>query len=35
VQKYGSYIAVVAQQPESAMPKSLRVAAEVAKMIIK
>jgi hypothetical protein len=35
LQKYGTYIAVVAQQPESTMPKSLRIASEIAKMIIK
>lgn len=35
VQKYSHYVAVVAQQPETAMPKSLRIAAEVAKLIIK
>ncbi len=35
VQKYGSYIAIVAKQPKSAQPKSLRIAIEVAKMIFK
>lgn len=32
--KYSSYLPVVATQPETAMPKSLRIASEVAKLII-
>jgi hypothetical protein len=35
VLKYGSYVAIVAQQPRSAMPKSLRIAEQVAKLIIR
>lgn len=35
VQKHGSYIAIVSQQPKKALPKSLRIAEEVAKMIIR
>lgn len=35
VLKYSSYLAVIAQQPEEALPKTLRKAAEVAKLIIK
>ncbi|WP_062056394.1 hypothetical protein [Aquimarina longa] len=33
--KYGSYMAIVAQQPKKALPKSLRIAEQIAKMIIK
>lgn len=33
--KYGSYVAIVSQQPKSAMPKSLRIAEQIAKMIIR
>lgn len=35
VLKYGSYVAIVAQQPRSAMPKSLRIAEQVARLIIR
>ena len=35
VLKYGSYVAIVAQQPRSAMPKSLRIAEQVARFIIR
>ena len=33
VLKYGSYMVIVAQQPRSAMPKTLRIAEQIAKMI--
>lgn len=35
VMKYSHYMVVVSQQPKTAMPKSLRIAEEVAKLIIK
>lgn len=35
VVKYSHYMAVVAQQPRTALPKSLRIAEEVAKLIIR
>lgn len=35
VMKYSHYMTVVAQQPKTALPKSLRIAEEVAKLIIK
>lgn len=34
VMKHGHYAALIAQQPEAAMPKSLRIAEEIAKIII-
>jgi hypothetical protein len=34
VLKYGSYAAIVVQQPRSAMPKSLRIAEQIIRMII-
>lgn len=35
VTKYGHYVALIAQQPEAAKPKSLRIAEEIARMIIR
>ncbi len=34
VLKYGSYLSIVSLQPQTALPNSLRIASEVAKMII-
>ncbi|MFT5819790.1 MAG: hypothetical protein ACI8ZM_001015 [Crocinitomix sp.] len=33
--KYGSYVPIIAQQPKKALPKSFRIAEELAKLIIK
>ncbi|MCH2225873.1 MAG: hypothetical protein MK066_13975 [Crocinitomicaceae bacterium] len=35
VLKYGSYVPLIVQQPKKALPKSLRLAEELAKLIIK